>query len=146
MLEGSESSSAVAARWRTAHSLIESAFCRQLRRGFFETGHSSREAAISNHGSGKSKKRSDAQSYYRELRQVFTRNLPRYFNGHPPIVFKPEDRADLTRTIETVLCKRFICRIDPPARRDTSLLRNVIRWDVVSRMTMDMYAGLLRMP
>jgi asparagine synthase (glutamine-hydrolysing) len=27
----------------------------------------------------------DAEAYYRELREVFSRNLPRYFNGHEPI-------------------------------------------------------------
>ena len=27
----------------------------------------------------------DSESYYRALRQVFTENLPRYFNGHEPI-------------------------------------------------------------
>lgn len=27
----------------------------------------------------------EPEAYYRELRQVFTRNLPRYFNGHEPI-------------------------------------------------------------
>ena len=42
-------------------------------------------AAISIHGNGKIKKDWIQKAYYRELREVFARNLPRYFHGRERI-------------------------------------------------------------
>ena len=71
--------------WRTGRSSKASTYYRLLRPGSFGTAQSSEKARTSSHGSGRTRAPLEPESYYRELRDVFARNLPRYFNGQERI-------------------------------------------------------------
>ena len=67
--------------WRTGLCLRASTFCRQLRPGSFGTAHCEQKCSYFHPREWEEQETLDPESYYRELREVFSRNLPRYFNG-----------------------------------------------------------------
>ncbi len=66
--------------------------------------------------------------------------------GTTGIVFKPEDSADLAAAIERYFASDLFKDLSNhrPKIRDFAMKRH--SWDVVGRMTMNVYAGLLKMP
>ena len=62
--------------------MTASTCCRRRQHGFFEMAHSSGRSSYFHPREWEDQERLDPESYYRELRQVFRQNLPRYFNGH----------------------------------------------------------------
>ena len=87
-------------------------YCRRLRPGFFGTARSSRKSSYFHPREWEDQEPLDPEAYYQELREVFTRNLPRYFDGQERI------GMSLTGGLDT----RMIMAWQKPPTRITSLL------------------------
>src|SRR5262249_19308088 len=66
--------------------------------------------------------------------------------GQTGFVFRPEDPADLTKTIERYFASDLYADLDNRRQQIRDYATERHSWDVVGRMTMDVYAGLLHIP
>jgi glycosyltransferase involved in cell wall biosynthesis len=64
--------------------------------------------------------------------------------GKNGFVFKPEDSVDLARTIEQYFASDLYADLDARRQEIKDNAKERHSWDVVGRMTMSVYAGLLR--
>lgn len=65
--------------------------------------------------------------------------------GKTGFVFKPEDPADLARTIETYFASDLYTDLSRRRQKIRDYAKERHSWDVVGRATMAVYFGLLRM-
>src|SRR5882762_2587432 len=66
--------------------------------------------------------------------------------GKTGFVFKPEDPVDLAKAIERYFSSDLFLDLDNRRKAICDYARERHSWDVVGQMTMNVYAGLLRLP
>jgi glycosyltransferase involved in cell wall biosynthesis len=66
--------------------------------------------------------------------------------GKTGFVFRPEDPVDLARTIERYFASDLFANLSSRRLEIRDYATERHSWDVVSQMTMAVYAGLLGMP
>jgi len=66
--------------------------------------------------------------------------------GKTGSIFKPEDPADLARSIEQYFASDLFTGLTNRRRDISSYANERHSWDTVGQMTMSVYAGLLQLP
>jgi glycosyltransferase involved in cell wall biosynthesis len=66
--------------------------------------------------------------------------------GRTGFIFRPEDPADLAKAIERYFASDLYADLNNRRQQIRDYATEGHSWDVVGRMTMDVYAGLLRIP
>jgi glycosyltransferase involved in cell wall biosynthesis len=66
--------------------------------------------------------------------------------GKTGFIFRPEDSADLTKTLERYFASELYADLDNRRQQIRDYVTERHSWDIVGRVTMDVYAGLLRVP
>ena len=66
--------------------------------------------------------------------------------GQTGFVFRPEDPADLAKAIERYFASDLYANLNSRRQEIRDYATERHSWDVVARITMNVYAGLLRLP
>lgn len=66
--------------------------------------------------------------------------------GQTGFIFRPEDPADLMRTLERYFASDLYADLNNRRKQIRDYASTRHSWDLIGRMTRDVYAGLLRMP
>jgi len=66
--------------------------------------------------------------------------------GQTGFIFRPEDSAGLEKTLETYFASDLYVDLNNRRKQIRDYASERHSWDVVGRITMDVYAGLLRVP